>query len=554
MLNMSVKYFLKNVMHNCQNQIKNLALSSILILSLHSCGSRHASEAVVASPGCSIETAQDKAIRMWQAKEPFDKCIAQQMIAVNELRAGKPQNDPVEILATAGEMHMRHGDYFEAMTYYQEASDSINDRSDRGEQPKEGDIRLHGNLAAIYTRFDLHDDALREYDLAMEASRKNGYMYASDLYRKRSLTFMSMLNSRPQNRKAIADSILHSLDMAVKVIPRMPVNGDSRIYARRSASTRAHFFVLHRELFPDSLDRAIRTLEDLIRDASPEDNTYGDIVVLGQAMVYQGKYAEGIALVEDALKRSRARNDAEMVDYVLGVLADCYAGAGEADKLLEIYPHVTALNDSMSNQELANAVIGADFRYRLKEARQAEQTMAAEKESARKLAIYEGMALVIGLLAGALATWFGVRRLRKAKAEKEHQQHTIDDILTRQQILNATIEELHEKLSQRDNNDLVEKVTESLTPTLLCGEDEDQFRRAFARLHPAFLKSLRHDFPTLTPNDELVLMLIYLKVPPVDISLCMGISRASLNSIRYRIRKKMNLDKDTDLDTFICSR
>lgn len=72
-------------------------------------------------------------------------------------------------------------------------------------------------------------------------------------------------------------------------------------------------------------------------------------------------------------------------------------------------------------------------------------------------------------------------------------------------------------------------------------------------LHPRFLTNLRRDFPMLTSADELLCMLIYLKVPPLDMAAALGISRASLNSARYRIRKRLNLDKDTSLDAFIDS-
>ncbi len=100
----------------------------------------------------------------------------------------------------------------------------------------------------------------------------------------------------------------------------------------------------------------------------------------------------------------------------------------------------------------------------------------------------------------------------------------------------------------------MEQVKRILNPSALTGEAEQDFRRAFASLHPHFLTELRAEFPELTANDELVCMLIYLGMNTDEISLSLGISRPSTNSARYRIRKKLSLPRESDLDSFLRSR
>lgn len=65
---------------------------------------------------------------------------------------------------------------------------------------------------------------------------------------------------------------------------------------------------------------------------------------------------------------------------------------------------------------------------------------------------------------------------------------------------------------------------------------------------------LKQDYPRLTPNDELLCMLLYLKHTTEEISIYLGISKASVNSARYRLRTKFMLPKDIELDTFIAER
>ena len=69
-----------------------------------------------------------------------------------------------------------------------------------------------------------------------------------------------------------------------------------------------------------------------------------------------------------------------------------------------------------------------------------------------------------------------------------------------------------------------EKVTALINNLYALAEAEkdyptcDKFRKSFAALYPRFLLGLRHDYPSLTPNDELVCMLIYLKQSTDEIS------------------------------------
>ena len=89
--------------------------------------------------------------------------------------------------------------------------------------------------------------------------------------------------------------------------------------------------------------------------------------------------------------------------------------------------------------------------------------------------------------------------------------------------------------------------------SLLSDSQEAEFRRGFSQIYPRFIPQLHRDYPAVTSNDELIAMLIYMKYSTEEIALSLGIGRRGVNSARYRLRKKLNLDKETDLDTFLRS-
>ena len=88
-------------------------------------------------------------------------------------------------------------------------------------------------------------------------------------------------------------------------------------------------------------------------------------------------------------------------------------------------------------------------------------------------------------------------------------------------------------------------------PQLITGQVEGRFRRAFNVLFPNFIPMLKQDYSKLTKSDELLCMLLYLRHTTDEIAVYLGISKASVNSARYRLRTKFALPKDVELDTFI---
>lgn len=80
------------------------------------------------------------------------------------------------------------------------------------------------------------------------------------------------------------------------------------------------------------------------------------------------------------------------------------------------------------------------------------------------------------------------------------------------------------------------------------------FRRTFLAVYPRFVDDLRRDYPSLTDTDMVFCMLIFLQHSTQEISASLNISRASVNSARYRLRSKLSLAKEENLDKFLQSR
>lgn len=90
-----------------------------------------------------------------------------------------------------------------------------------------------------------------------------------------------------------------------------------------------------------------------------------------------------------------------------------------------------------------------------------------------------------------------------------------------------------------------------LLPAICVQSGRQQFRKEFIKSYPFFIYMLRNSVPQVTPCEELLCMLIYLKQTTDNISAILGINRKSVNQSRYRLRLKMNMPKHLSLEDFI---
>jgi DNA-binding CsgD family transcriptional regulator len=79
----------------------------------------------------------------------------------------------------------------------------------------------------------------------------------------------------------------------------------------------------------------------------------------------------------------------------------------------------------------------------------------------------------------------------------------------------------------------------------------DSFKNQFTKAFPNFFKTLIHIHPTLSPTDLQLCAYIKMNQTNQDIASINNLSTRSVESQRYRLRKKLNIDKQTDLFNYL---
>ena len=117
-------------------------------------------------------------------------------------------------------------------------------------------------------------------------------------------------------------------------------------------------------------------------------------------------------------------------------------------------------------------------------------------------------------------------------------------------VLKTKIEDI--KLAPTKSKDkLIEDLEQEIKNKVSFDSDTKDFFERVDKLSDAFYSQLSTNYPNLSKNEIRLCSFIRLKMDSRSIANLQNITIASLNTSRYRVRKKLDLSEDTDLNSFI---
>ena len=149
------------------------------------------------------------------------------------------------------------------------------------------------------------------------------------------------------------------------------------------------------------------------------------------------------------------------------------------------------------------------------------------------------------------------RRWQEQAEVLEEKMESKDREMVSQSIELAAQKELLKKiqkdLDKTPNQPETNKVSQLISQNLNNRDNWEQFRQQFTLIHPNFFKTLQSQYPGLTKNDLRLCSYFKLNLSNKEIAKMLNISSESLIKARYRLKKKMNLGKEDNLDETIAS-
>jgi len=128
------------------------------------------------------------------------------------------------------------------------------------------------------------------------------------------------------------------------------------------------------------------------------------------------------------------------------------------------------------------------------------------------------------------------------------------NLVVKNEFIEAIKEELQavkQKGRGVETKQALEKIVREIDTTLRLQEDWEQFEYHFNKVHRDFLTRLRADFPDLSPNEQKLCAFLRLNLNTKEIANLLHISLRGVEVARYRLRKKLDLEKGQNLSKFI---
>jgi ligand-binding sensor domain-containing protein/DNA-binding CsgD family transcriptional regulator len=97
----------------------------------------------------------------------------------------------------------------------------------------------------------------------------------------------------------------------------------------------------------------------------------------------------------------------------------------------------------------------------------------------------------------------------------------------------------------------IEKVIVSIDKNIAGDKDWEQFEIHFDQVHGDFMSRFKKQFPTLSPQEIKLSAYLRMNLSSKEIAYLMNISTRGIEIARYRLRKKMHLERTANLQEFI---
>jgi len=404
--------------------------------------------------------------------------------------------------------------------------------------------------------FDLLYDLLKESDLSVK-NRCNLYGRLASYYEECN-TGANDYNQPSFNR---LDSTFKYTSLSAQIAEQYNLKG-----LKASSYNQLGHFMMHYRSEADSaviyLSQAAQTFKEL-GDYANYVNVSNNLTC---AYLKKGQFQKAIRTGRHLLNIRKGEEYPQIYRKTYQYLSDSYDSIGDfrlAKKYLEKVCSIEiSLFKTYLNKEVTALTI--KYNYELKEAELAEE----KYKSNFRLTLFLGIFLITIIL---LIVAIVVNRLRKmVYLQKQtllknknvilqnslmynNKRLAVDTlrIVQYNQLLNETADKLC-SVEYLKKSELKAYIQEMIQEIRVSKKNEiwADFERSFKEVHIDFYKNLTKHFPNLSAKELRLCAFLKLNLTSKEISAINGTSPRTVDTARHRLRKKLNIDEGTDLNSF----
>jgi tetratricopeptide (TPR) repeat protein len=270
----------------------------------------------------------------------------------------------------------------------------------------------------------------------------------------------------------------------------------------------------------------------------------------------------------------------ESLMRTLQKLASLYESQNDFGNAYKYSNKLIDIKSELFTEEKAKITSELTTKYQLEENRQSLVISENEKMRLQEKKLIMGFALIaVSLLSIALVLLLiqknkNSKRLHQAEQklkneavekiqrELQYNREQLNDFTNHLVEKNKMIFELEKKLLKHSESSILRKKEDDedsdeyaslLQLRILTDDDWSKFKMYFDKVFPGLILHLRQEHPNVTGAEERLFLLLKLKTDSREMSEMLGISMESVRKNKYRLKKKLQLEENQNLEYYISS-
>jgi DNA-binding CsgD family transcriptional regulator len=254
---------------------------------------------------------------------------------------------------------------------------------------------------------------------------------------------------------------------------------------------------------------------------------------------------------------------------------ELYKALDQPEQALQAFEKYRIINDSLNTVAKTRQLEELQLIYRVEQKDQEIAMLAKDVELGQLRRRLLGIGLLASLLIGALIIYMQIirrkkerkieeeRRLRQAteleknRLEKEQLERELASQVLQLCRKNELLTSLQQDVSQMKskssefNKSGLQRMERTIQSDIQSDEDWRQFLATFEKVHPDFLSLLRRQAQKLSPAEQRLSCLFKMNLSSKEIATLLNITDEGVKKARYRLRKKLDLSSDVNLQEYL---
>lgn len=471
------------------------------------------------------------------------------------------QNDYAKVLMVLGNIFLAQNNYSEALLTYQKSQHICEASNLQSVLPN-----IYNNIGVVYLNLGESEKALKYFQEAYSGFKTLGL----EEHLAQSVSNIARIYMDNENDSLAIEYYTEALKIFKHTGNRVEA---SYVFVELGAH----------QLNKGNYNKALEYYTDAYEEIQNQNEEYlgprsrALVIILGSlgnAHYNLGNYTKAVDYLEKSLTLAYQNNYINRIESSAFLLSQIYEKMREFEKSLTYYKVYEQYGDTILNESSIKRITQLEMQFEFDKEIKERELNNTRKEAAqqRKEFLY---LLIIGL--GIFVSIIGfllyanqrnktskieLKRKNlnleheKLQQELEHRNKELATnvmyLLSKNEFITTTAEKLTKaKMGFKKEN---QKIIQDVIRDLLMNSSKDvwkEFEVRFQEVHTDFYNNLNTKFPDLTPNEKKICAFLRLNMSTKDISAITYQSVRSIDMARFRLRKKLDLDSDDNLVTYL---